>query len=946
MKHDRWRRIDELFEAALEREGVEERAAFLEKACVGDQQLRREVEKMLGFERQVEDFMETPVFDAAARLITGQAETLLSDPDDNEEKPSARQSQSLFTSGSIDDARFISGDVLVERYRIVGLLGRGGMGEVYRADDLKLKQPVALKFLPESLSMNGAALSRFYQEVSVARQISHRNVCRVYDISEYEGLHFLTMEYVRGEELASLLKRIGRLPQDKALDTARQLSAGLAAIHEKGVLHRDLKPANVMLDERGDVRITDFGIATVSENVSGHEAMAGTPAYMSPEQLSGGNVTARSDIYSLGLVLYEIFTGKKAFEAASLPDLINLRRSDTTPTNPSKLIAELDPLVERVILRCLEKEPEKRPASALKVAAALPGGDPLAAALAAGEIPSPEMVAAAPKEGALRPVVAVSLLASLLILLGLLCFFSKDVMMFRQVPLDKSPEVLRDRAAEIVKKLGYVAPPADSAYGMGVDEKYLNHVRDTDNSPARWERLKSGQPAAIYFWYRQSPRSFDVSQTGEVLEDVPEHNVSGMTRVTLDTLGRLRSFNGVPPRVDSSPGDAPAPDWLILFAESGLDPAQFQSVPSTWIPPHAYTLRAAWDGTYPNQSGLKIHVEAASYAGKPVYFEIIDTWERPPDSQANLGSTRQRALGILLLTIFITALVGSALLAWRNLRLGRGDRKGAFRLAAFVFAVLFLRWLFTAHHVPTEEEALNFLSGIQWILFTSCFFWVVYIAFEPFVRRRWPGRIISWSRLLAGGWRDPLVGRDVLIGAVFGSGIILCNFYLAHLIPRWLGSPVRVPWFDFPATRLLGIRSFAWGFPQQIYGSLLQGLLLLFFLFLLYTILRKERLAAVALWSITALALSLTHDTLAGVPAALVGAFLSVWVLYRYGLLATITALFFLHLNIFFPITSEFTAWYAGDFVLALIISLVLAGYGFYTSLAGQPVFRGKFLEE
>jgi serine/threonine protein kinase len=130
------------------------------------------------------------------------------------------------------------------------------MGEVYRADDLKLKQPVALKFLPEALSADGAALARFHQEVSVARQISHRHVCRVYDVAEADGFHFISMEYVRGEELSSLLKRIGRLPEDKAVETARQLCAGLAAVHDAGVLHRDLKPANVMLDERGDVRIT------------------------------------------------------------------------------------------------------------------------------------------------------------------------------------------------------------------------------------------------------------------------------------------------------------------------------------------------------------------------------------------------------------------------------------------------------------------------------------------------------------------------------------------------------------------------------------------------------------------------------------------------------------------------------------------------------------------
>src|SRR6185503_18163891 len=147
---------------------------------------------------------------------------------------------------SIDNARFVPGTILADRYRIVGLLGKGGMGEVYRADDLKLSQPVALKFLPERLLSDGAALARFHREVRVARQVSHKNVCRVYDIGETDGRHFLSMEYIKGEELSSLLRRIGRLPADKAVQLARQICAGLAAAHDAGVLHRDLKPANVM----------------------------------------------------------------------------------------------------------------------------------------------------------------------------------------------------------------------------------------------------------------------------------------------------------------------------------------------------------------------------------------------------------------------------------------------------------------------------------------------------------------------------------------------------------------------------------------------------------------------------------------------------------------------------------------------------------------------------
>src|SRR5262245_20581541 len=301
--------------------------------------------------------------------------------------------------------RFIPGAMLAGRYRIVGLLGKGGMGEVYRADDLKLGQPVALKLLPESLAGNASSLERLYAEVRLSRQVSHPNVCRVYDVGEADDQHFLTMEYVDGEDLASLLRRIGRLPHDKALEIARQLCAGLTAAHDRGVLHRDLKPSNIMIDGRGRARVTDFGLAALGGEVTGREALAGTPAYMAPEQLAGREVTGRSDIYSLGLVLYELFTGKPPFEARSIPELIRLQET-TPPISPSSHVREMDPAVERAIQRCLEVAPAHRPASALAVAAALPGGDPLAAAMAAGETPSPEMVANVAERGGLAPATA------------------------------------------------------------------------------------------------------------------------------------------------------------------------------------------------------------------------------------------------------------------------------------------------------------------------------------------------------------------------------------------------------------------------------------------------------------------------------------------------------------------------------------------------------------
>src|SRR5271163_1820952 len=290
---------------------------------------------------------------------------------------------------SLNEGRFLPGRLLAGRYRIIALLGKGGMGEVYRADDLTLGQPVALKFLPEEASRDEALLERFRNEVRIARRVSHPNVCRVYDVGEVDGNTFFTMEYVDGEDLASLLRRIGRLPQDKALEIARQLCAGLGAAHDKGVVHRDLKPGNIMLDGQGQLRITDFGLAGVAGELK--DIRSGTPGYLAPEQLSGQEVTARSDIYALGVVLHEIFTGKRPSADSTHPDLA--------------------PEVDRVIRRCLAEDPAKRPASALQVAAALPGGDPLAAALAAGETPSPEMVAAAGESEGLRPLIAWALLA-------------------------------------------------------------------------------------------------------------------------------------------------------------------------------------------------------------------------------------------------------------------------------------------------------------------------------------------------------------------------------------------------------------------------------------------------------------------------------------------------------------------------------------------------------
>ncbi len=402
----------------------------------------------------------------------------------------------------LSEGRFLPGRLIASRYRIIALLGRGGMGEVYRADDLTLGQPVALKFLPDEAARDQALLERFKNEVRIARRVSHPNVCRVYDVGDVEGHTFFTMEYVDGEDLASLLRRIGRLPEDKALDIARQLCAGLAAAHAKGVLHRDLKPANIMLDGRGQVVITDFGLAGVADQIHGAEVRSGTPAYMAPEQLAGKEVSTRSDIYSLGLVLYEVFTGKRAFSEKPA----GRAQGDRTPSRPSSVVKDLNPVVERVILRCLENEPSARPANVFSVAAALPGGDPLAAALAAGETPSPQLVAASGESAGLRPRVAVVCLAGVLLGLASVSLISSvHYSALEKMGLEQTPEVLDPEGARNHRHAWLWGRPADSAFGLRLRRRLSGLCGEKRQAAPHWDAVLAARPSLLQYWYRQSP---------------------------------------------------------------------------------------------------------------------------------------------------------------------------------------------------------------------------------------------------------------------------------------------------------------------------------------------------------------------------------------------------------------------------------------------------------
>ena len=835
----------------------------------------------------------------------------------------------IVSSDSVPAGGFTPGTILADRYRVIGLLGRGGMGEVYRADDLKLGQPVALKFLPPALAQDSVRRERFFAEVRITRQLSHPNICRVYDIGEVDGRHFLSMEYIDGEDLASLMKRIGSLTNEKALDIARQLVAGLTVAHERGVLHRDLKPANIMLDGHGRVRITDFGLAIAVGDESQAEEIAGTPAYMAPEQLAGKGATVRSDIYSLGLILYEIYTGKKAFTAKTLAELRNQKETQV-PRAPSELRTGIDPVVERVIQRCIEKDPSARPASVAQLAQALPGGDPLAAAIAAGETPSPEMVAASGSKEGLHPAIAWAVLA--LIIAGTIASLAitDHFYLNRRISFENPPEILVAKAREIIKKAGYPEEFANSAYGFIQNDDLIKYIADSDKSEDKWEKLDS---KAILFWYMQGPNR--LQNTGSVSLGLqnPSLQSPGEIIVTLDTEGRFVSFRAFPLKGLPPTKTATVPDWPVLFKEAGFDYDQ-------WKPDggksHSFSYAdtmITWRSSLSDRPDLPNRIEAAAFHGKPVSLEIIYPWTNTIQTGAAEENKAESIRGIANTLFLATIIVGGSLFARRNLRLGRGDRRNAKRLALLAAGLLLL--------IVLLVRPFSGGQGLLLIPWVAGFFWILYIAIEPFIRRRWPQILVSWTRLMSKEWKDSLVARDIFIGCAFG----VCGWATALPYFSLVSNGGFTVWPPMGLAAFMGIDSFASVFLVLIFISLLTNLGLVGLLLFLRVILRNDKATLAA--SVLLLALTmLASASIWGFIYALVLSAMVLFFLMRFGLLAAcfsnLTALFFYNV----PITLDASAWYKVYGYTALAIFAAIVIYAFRTSLGGRPMFGTPRLDD
>ncbi len=835
---------------------------------------------------------------------------------------------------AVDEGRFIPGTLLGGRYRIIGLLGKGGMGEVYRATDLTLGQAVALKFLPEALAANERFIERFQSEVRVARQVSHPNVCRVYDIGEVEGLPFISMEYVDGEDLSGLLQRIGRLPADKALETARKLCAGLAAAHDKGVIHRDLKPQNIMLNKRGEPVIMDFGLAAIADTMSGPEARNGTPAYMSPEQLRGVEVTAKSDIYALGLVLYEVFTGKKPYDAQTIPQLLDLQDA-LQLTSMSSVAADIDPAIEKVIRRCLDPNPAKRPATPLSIAAALPGGDPLAAALAAGETPSPEMVAAAGSNEGLSRKWALACLA--IVVAGLIAIpllKQRDGSLFRSRS-EFPPEVLAQKAREIAAGFGYPALPRDRHLSLQVRRPLLRHLQSLPG-PKNWDAWMVAEPA-LSARYRESPQDLVALPVGDVASNNPPPIVPGMVEIELNSLGALERFQAVPYGTGAELARPVAVE--DVFRAAHLDMQKFTEIEPKTTPRNATDRLQAWHGPHPALPDTPVTFEVGTWKGALTHARLIWPWMKEDGTvakQESAGDHFRFALGFLAA---ITGLTFAVLMARRNWKKERADLRGAVRVALAMAILQMLAWMGEVHAVVSVDLLNMFSWALASSLSAAAVIWVLYLALEPALRARWPHSIVTWNRLVAGRWTDPQVCAHILIGAALGFAVLVVpdalDFNSVQRDGLGLGGNV---------TLLEGVRPWAAFLPRNLANALQTGLVLFFAIFGLRLVVRRDWAAAL----VGALLFAVLQGLRPSEPnwQLTFAVFLIIFAvlmlaLVRFGLVTTMASVFFLNVASSAPIGTNLRTWHAPAGLAYLGVLLLLALWAFRCSLGSRELLGG-----
>jgi len=569
------------------------------------------------------------------------------------------------------------------------------------------------------------------------------------------------------------------------------------------------------------------------------------------------------------------------------------------------------------------------------VAAALPGGDPLAAALAAGETPSPEMVAAAGQSEAFEArIVAANLVWIGLSLIVLVVLFQR-LQVVNHIDLPKVPAALQDRAAEIVGKLGYGDKMVSSASGLGLDLDWARSIDATHREPGRWSLLSTPRPVTVNFWFRTSPRLLvPAGRENNITGLNPALSISGMTLTVLDPAGHLMEFHAVPDPIETAAVAGKAANWRTLFEAAGLPIAEFTEGVPRWVPLAYSDERRAWDGRVPERPDLPIRVEASAFAGRPVFFVVTGSWDRSSRGPQAAVSRFTASMADIANFVMPAMMVIGLALARRQVRLKRGDRVGAFRAATITFVISLAAWVFSGSHVPSFSAELNRIFGaVAKALFEGALLWLIYLGVEPYVRRLSPDSLIGWTRLIGGQWRDPHVGRDVLIGV--SAGMLMTLFFSIHnLLPPLIGESEPMPFLVDP--QLLVGQRFGLAFVLRLTNEAIQSAMLATVGFVVLGMLLRRSWAAMLVSIVVFTPVAVNGMFAAGTPLLdlFLGAlillvfFLVVW---KFGLLAATAALATHLLLSRAPITANLGVWWApvGLAMLGLLIAATIAAASF-----------------
>jgi hypothetical protein len=551
--------------------------------------------------------------------------------------------------------------------------------------------------------------------------------------------------------------------------------------------------------------------------------------------------------------------------------------------------------------------------------------------------------------------VGLALLGAILATIVLVALLADRVMLFRKVPLPEPPEVLTRRARQVLAQCGYADPPMDSAYHFRADGEVLRLIVRKDPSLGRWDDLAKVRPAALYFFYRQSPRSLAAHpviteiQLGNLLlvtDDNPPPTLPGMLGVHLDPSGLLIRLYAIPPLRSDAPPSPADMDWGRWFDPQtiGFDLNDLRPARPEWAPPCATDRQAAWIGALPDRPDRPVRVEVAAYRGRPVYFEVM-----PADREAERPNRFPVGFALPLALILLP---GAIPLAIRNHHRGRGDMRGAVCLGAATLSIQIGAWVIGGHHSVSEEWGrLAVCLGVGgWLALVSG---VGYLAIEPAIRRRWPWRITAWNRLLDGRLRDPMVGRDLLIGLAFGAAVLL-----VYRAERLAAAGAGVP----PPPPLMGVGPGALQVPGppsppdvllfSLVFPIFVPMIYLMAFFLSFLVLRREGPAWGAVWlfylaqfMLPLLGPSPTENALTFFSQGLrVG--LQVFALARFGLVAMAASLLCSTMLSLVPLTADLSAWYAYQGVIMALIVIGLAVYACFTATRGRWLFGAWFFNE